>query len=142
MNKQAMKEVERVYANAGQHAEYVARYTLTGEKVRADNKAATACADVLDIQIKSYHATVCKGTDIRAHVKADKASRYGYVTKDFTTLYIMSPEEYVEMVDMFGVVDKDSTGRRGERGGSNGGGEKLRLKRCEREIIKWFEDRL
>ena len=150
MNKMLLKEVERIYANNGQHAEYVVRYTLTGKKVHADNKKATTCADVLDIQVKSFHATVCKGTDIEAHIKADKAKRYGYVTKDFKTMYGMTPAEWLDMVKTFGTVDHDSNTARGRistyskggNGGSNGGGEKIRLMRCEPKIVRWLEGRL
>ena len=94
--------IDRHYSNNGQHAEQVARFTLTGEIVKADNKPFTAGADVLDIQIKSARATVCDGLDIRAHVALDAAKCYGYVLADFSKMYIMSPDEWVEFVEKFG----------------------------------------
>lgn len=154
MFKMNLEPVERVYANNGQHAEYAMRKNITGKAILADNLPATAGADVLDIQVKSFHATVCKGTDIRAHVEQDKAQRYAYVTKDFATAYIMSPAEYIDFVDTFGTLDHDSNGKRATAGhttlnghhggasGSNGGGVKIRLKRCEPAMIAWFEERM
>lgn len=145
----------RIYANNGQHAEYIVGLNLSGVVKYADNKAYTQGGDVGGLQVKSYHATVCKGRDVRAHVAQDKATSYGYVTKDCSTLYIMTPEEWVSFVDEFSALDHDSTGARNCKtglsmagkyrsglGGSNGGGEKLRLKRCEPKMIEWCEARL
>lgn len=148
MKKITLKSCEKMYANRGQQAEYVARYTLTGRKSYADNKAATACADVGDIQIKSERATVCKGLDLQAHVAKDKAKRYGYVTSDLKTMYVMSPAEYIAFVEMFKTVDHDSTGVRaristrttGGNGGSNGGAVKIRIKHESKAMLKYLEE--
>lgn len=150
MEKWAMFDVERIYANNGQHVEYSFRVNFTGERRYADNVSATVRGDVMDIQVKSARATACKGTDIRAHVAQDKAKRYAYVTKDFHTAYIMTPTEWIEMVETFGTLDHDSTERReristrtkGGRGGSNGGGEKIRLKSESRAMIEWLNARV
>lgn len=134
MKKVMLKTIERIYANAGQQAECVVRYTLTGEAGKADNKAFWTGGDVLDIQIKSAKASVCRGTDIRAHVAMDGANRYGYVNKDFDTMYLMSPEEWIEMVDTFATVTRESA--------KNGGAEKLRLKSESRAMVEWLEARV
>ena len=123
--------IDRHYANNGQHAEQVARFTLTGEIVKADNKPFTAGADVLDIQIKSARATVCDGLDIRAHVALDVAKCYGYVTADFSKMYIMSPEEWIEFVEKFGTATTDSP--------KNGGRIKLRLSHESKAMRHWLE---
>ena len=101
--------IERRYTNNGQHAEQVARFTLTGEIVKADNKPFTAGADILDIQVKSARATVCKGLDIRAHVALDVAKCYGYVIADCSKMYIMTPDEWIEFVDRFATATVDSS---------------------------------
>ena len=148
----------RVYANNGQHAEYVARFTLTGSTSWADNVPAHVAADCQDIQIKSQRASICRimGYDIpleiAEHLKNDRASRYGYVTKDFQHMYIMSPTTYLDFVRTFGTLDRDSTGARGAkhttnagttggRGGSNGGRHKWRLKRETPQMLAWLEER-
>ena len=122
---------DRRYANNGQHAEQVARFTLTGEIVKADNKPFTAGADVLDIQIKSARATVCDGLDIRAHVELDAAKCYGYVVADFSKMYIMTPAEWVEFVEKFAKPATEST--------KNGGGSKLRLPHESKAMREWLE---
>lgn len=79
--------IPRTYSNNGQHAEQIARYTLTGKIEKADNKPFTVGGDVDDIQIKSARATICKGTDLDAHIAKDGAKRYGYVVSDFSLIY-------------------------------------------------------
>lgn len=149
MYKKTLKEMpwEREYANNGQHAQQKVCYTLTGKHQKADNKPFTAGGDVGTMQVKSARATICKGSDIKAHVALDGATCYGYVTKGFDTLYVMTPSEYIEFVSRFAYVDHDSTTARKSsngHGGSNGGGAKLKLRTCaeNKEMYKWFEERL
>ena len=123
--------IERRYANNGQHAEQVARFTLTGKLVKADNKPFTAGADVLDIQIKGARATVCKGLDIRAHVAIDAAKCYGYVTADFSKMYVMTPNEWIEFVERFATATTESP--------KNGGSPKLRLSHEGKAMREWLE---
>lgn len=125
--------IERYYKNNGQEAERVARFTLTGELVKADNLAHNLGSDCLDIQIKSARATVCKGTDLNAYLDLDASNRFGYVTADFEKLYIMNREEYTEFVNQFGTVTRES--------GKNGGAEKIRLKHESKEMVEWFKAR-
>lgn len=94
----------RTYKNNGQHAEQVARYTLTGKILPADNRPFHQEADCNGLQIKSSRATICNGTDIQAHIEKDAATAYGYVTKDFNTMYVMSKKEYYEFAKEFGTV--------------------------------------
>lgn len=128
---QLSNNIERRYANNGQHAEQVVRFTLTGEIVKADNKPFTAGGDVLDIQIKSARATICKGLDIRAHVAIDAAKRYGYVTADFSRMYVMTPEEWIAFVERFATATTESS--------KNGGGSKLRLPHEGKAMREWLE---
>ena len=121
---------ERRYANNGQHAEQVARFTLTGEIVKADNKPFTVGADVLDIQVKSARATVCKGLDIRAHVAIDAAKCYGYVTADFSKMYVMSPDEWIKFVERFATATVDS---------SKAHNDILKLPRENKDVRRWLE---
>ena len=131
MKKVALKKYETIYHIAGQQAEVNVRYTLTGEPGKADNKPFWAGGDVGDIQVKSARASVCRGTDIRAHVAKDAAARYGYVIKTLDTMYLMTPEEWVEMVDLFAEVTHESQ--------KNGGHIKMRLKHETRAMVAWLE---
>lgn len=134
MDKLALNNtIERQYKNNGQHAEQVIRFTLTGEICKADNLPHNLGGDVLDIQVKSAKATVCKGYDIDAYLALDGANRYAYVTKDFSTAYIMSREEYREFVNEFASKTREST--------KNGGGEKLQLLSESKRMVEWFAAR-
>lgn len=129
-----MKAIERHYSNNGQHAEQVARFTLTGEMCKADNKPFTAGGDCGGIQIKSARATVCHGTDIKAHIEMDAATEYGYVSADFSVMYLMSPAEYFDFTVKFGTRTTDSS--------RNGGAVKIRLKSEGKEMRAWLESRI
>lgn len=133
MTRLALKHIDRTYANRGQHAEQVVRYTLTGTTGKADNQPYWTGGDVLDIQVKSEKASVCKGTDILEHIKRDGAKRYGYVTKDFATMYIMSPAEYAEFVNEFSAITYESQ--------KNGGGIKRRLRSESKAMMEWLATR-
>jgi hypothetical protein len=126
-------QIERTYKNNGQHAEQVARFTLTGVIEKADNKPAEMGGDCGDIQIKSARATICKGDNLMKHLETDGANRYGYVTSDFTKMYLMDRKEYIEFVNEFGTLTRDSE--------KNGGGVKIRLKSESRAMMEWFERR-
>ncbi len=123
-----------VYRNNGQRAEQLVRFTINGTAERADNVAATAAGDVvwngLQLQIKSARATVCKGTDIAAHIEDDAAEVYGYVNKDMDTMYIMNPSKWAEFVNKFASVTRDSK--------KNGGREKLRLRAESKAMREWL----
>lgn len=129
-----LKKIDRQYKNNGQHAEQVVRFTLTGEISKADNIPYDKGADINDLQIKSARASVCKGTDLLEYLARDKATRYGYVTSDFTKMYIMNRAEYILFVVNFGTVTKDSL--------KNGGHSKIKLKGESRNLLKWLEDNL
>ena len=122
----------RQYKNNGQHMEQWTRFTLTGENAKADNLAHDKGADCLGYQIKSARATVCKGTDIRAYLATDMATAYIYATADGVA-YVMTRVEYIEFVERFGTVTKEST--------SNGGAEKIRLKSESSALLAYLAER-
>ena len=122
----------RQYKNNGQHMEQWTRFTLTGENAKADNLAHDKGADCLGYQIKSARATVCKGTDIRAYLATDMATAYIYATADGVA-YVMTRIEYIEFVEKFGTVTKEST--------ANGGAEKIRLKSESSALLAYLAER-
>lgn len=119
--------------NIGLHAEDVLSYTLTGQRHKADNISHTVSADVLDIQVKSARATIYNGVDIDFYLKESAASRYAYVTADFSTAYIMNPAEFKLFVLAFGTIERNSQ--------KNGGAEKLRLKHESKALRAWLQAR-
>lgn len=117
------------YANNGQRKEQNLRFALTGKIEKADNIPFDVKADCLDIQIKSARATICKGTDIETALLHDKATRYAYITKDYT-VYLMDKSEYIAFAKANGTVTNDSA--------KNGGGVKTRFKHESVALLKWL----
>lgn len=121
------------YANGGQAKEQRFTYTLTGLRIKAGNVPHDKGADVLHYQVKSARATVCMGTDLMAYLATDKATEYAYVTNDGFA-YIMNREEYVEFVNTFGTIDRESSKR--------GGRAKIRLRGESRALIAYLMARV
>ena len=134
MYLEKMNTCPRTYANAGQHAEQVYRYTKTGKIWKAVNTSATACGDYLDVQIKSARATVCHGLDIATYIEADAAKAYAYVVADFSVAYVMTPTEWLEFATLFGTPTTESV--------KNGGRVKIRLKSEGKAMIQWLVARV
>ena len=124
-----LTDIDRTYANNGQHLEQVFRYNLTGKIEKADNLAHDKATDLLHYSIKSARATVCKGTDLTAYLATDKATEFVYITKTLTA-YIMNRAEYIDFVKTFGTITKEST--------KNGGMEKIRLGHETAKLLEWF----
>lgn len=128
-----LMEIERTYKNNGQHAEQIARYTLTGRIEKADNRPHDLGGDIGNIQVKSARATVCRGTDIEQYLNEDGATAWGYVTEDFETMYIMDRKEWEKFIKMFGTITFESK--------KNGGFQKIRLKSESQEMKRWLTER-
>ena len=117
------------YKNHGQNAEQSVRFTLTGEICKADNVPHNMGSDVLNFQVKSARATVCKGTDIQAYLDMDASEAYIYADKQGTA-YIMNRVEYTTFITLFGTQTREST--------RNGGGAKIRLKDETKAMMAWL----
>lgn len=133
MLKQVFKPIDRTYKNNGQHLEQVVRYNLTGKLEKADNLHYDKFADVLDIQIKSARATVCKGTNLNEYLKNDKAKRYLYITADLQG-YIMTKQEFILFCQTFGYITRESQ--------KNGNALKIRLKSESKKLIEWLDSKV
>jgi len=131
MERIALRQIERQYANNGQHAEQTFVFTMSGMLRKADNKPAEECGDYLDIQIKSARASVCKGLDIDAYLALDAAKRYAYVSADFSIAYIMTKEEWRAFVKQFAKPAIESA--------KNGGSAKMRLPTETKAVREWLE---
>ena len=122
--------LDRQYKNNGQEAERIFRYTMTGEIAKADNIAHDLGTDCLNYQVKSARATVCRGRDLKAYLAKDKATEFAYVLADFSKAVIMSKAEYIEFVNLFGTITKESA--------KNGGYEKIRLGHETEKMREWL----
>lgn len=119
------------YKNHGQNAEQSVRFTLTGEICKADNVPHHMGSDVLNFQVKSARATVCKGTDIQAYLDMDASEAYIYADKQGTA-YIMNRVEYTTFITLFGTQTRESS--------RNGGGAKIRLKDETKAMMAWLRE--
>lgn len=115
--------------NNGQACEQDLRYALTNRMERPDNREGEA--DVLDIQIKSARATLCKGTDLEGYVYNNKANRFAYVTAE-RMVYIMNKDEFYLFAREFATVTTDSV--------ANGGNKKMRLRYETPTLLAWLEN--
>ena len=124
----------QAYKQAGQRAEQIARYTLTGEAGKADNIRHDLQADCLDIQIKSARATVCTGTtNLVDYLAKDAAKRFAYVCEATGLMYVMNRAEWFEFASTFGTVTRESA--------KNGGAVKVRLKHQSQAMLQWLMER-
>ena len=126
----SLLQLPRHYANAGQHAEQVARFTLTGEICKADNIPHEAGGDIGRLQVKSARASVCAGTDLQSYLDKDGATAWGYVMADFSRMFVMDKAEWMAFCEQFGYVTYESQ--------KNGGGEKIRLKSESKKMVQWL----
>lgn len=117
----------------GQEREQRVRYTLTGQRCRADNTPHDKGADCLHYQIKSARATVCKGLDLIGYIRQEVATEFIYATQT-DIAYIMSREEYIEFCLTFGTITRESE--------KNGGGQKIRLKSESKALLVFLEERV
>ena len=124
--------IESEYKNNGQRLEQIARFNLTGEIAKADNKKCTECGDCNGFQIKSARATICKGTDLAAHIENDAAIGYIYITAELVA-YTMNKAEYLEFATQFATLTRESA--------KNGGAEKLRFKSESKALLEWLKAR-
>lgn len=132
MKTLAVATLPQIYKNKGQQAQVEFIYTLTGIITKADNIAFNKGTDYGIYQIKSARATVCKGTDIQAHLSEDLASEYVYVSKAHIA-YIMTKAEYLQFATLFTTVTRESK--------KNGGATKLRLKDESQAMLGWLSQR-
>ena len=112
-----------------------------------DSKAYDAASDIEyrgeHISVKAYHFTLMAGTlcegkttidDIwEVYARATHSNRFAYVLGE--TAYIMNIAEFEKFVKLFCEIEKASPNEDRQHTGS----VKVRAKRCECNMKKWFE---
>lgn len=115
-----------------------------------DGKAFDSASDVeymgYHISVKAYHFTLMSGTMCEGKTTLDEiwsvyarrthSNRFAYVVNE--TAYIMTLNEFERFVKLFCEVEKESSNS--DRQGT--GSVKVRAKRCENKMVKWFENNL
>lgn len=129
MFKNTLKIHKPLYKNAGQQAEVNLSFTLYDRPKKADNNKGGA--DVGTYQVKTFRATVCKGTDPRNVLEEYKdAERFAFVDSEKAVWYDLSKDEFLEFVRAFARIERESN--------KNGGAEKLRLNGRKQEQREWL----
>ena len=118
--------------NEGQKAEYCLRYTLTGERRKADRQKGghdVTTSEGLNLQIKSYHATICNGESLD-NIRTEYADADGFVYVEMKTLeaYVMNWTEWLAFVAVFAELDKGSNGK-----------AKMRMNRNRKALRQWAQ---
>ena len=115
-----------------------------------DGNAYNAMSDIehngQHISVKAYHFTLMSGTLCEGkttlpeiwdvYARNTHSNLFAYVTKE--TAYMMDMNEFREFVFKFCEVERESN--HGDRKGT--GSVKVRAKRCENNMVKWFEQKL
>lgn len=131
-------KIERLYKNNGQHAQYIADYTLTGQIRKADNIHWTCDSDIPELRMSVKSARATLASDLIGDTKASKVDDYfnrtastswAYVTKD-EKIYIMDGIEFREFIMTFATMERDST--------KNGGRMKVRFPHESHKVIEWL----
>ena len=98
------------------------------------------------ISVKAYHFTLMAGTMCEGKTTVDEiwdvyarrthSNRFAYIVNE--TAYIMNIAEFEKFVKLFCEVEKESN--HSDR--AHSGSIKVRAKRCENRMIKWFESQM
>lgn len=135
--------IERTYANWGNHVEQALAYTLTGEMRKHDHVPFFADSDIpeFNMSVKSNGFTLAsakvnhgetfeeKLNDFVTRVHSDK---FAYVTLEMVA-YVMNLEEFVTFIRLFCYLDREST--------KNGGGKKIKCRAESKKMLAWLEAR-
>lgn len=109
---------------------------MYGQNPKADNLpgGADILIDGKGYQIKSARATACHSLNPE-HARTEYAEAYGFIFVDIKTetAYVLTIDEYIEMIKEFGTPDAES--------GKNGGGDKIRFNRKFSEQTEWLAAR-
>jgi hypothetical protein len=121
------KEFISDYTKNGQALEQIARYTLTGERLKADNIPHNVAPDCGIYQIKSAKATVCVGLDLEGYIAEDVAIEFMFCTRDRRG-YCMTKAEWLLFCQVFGYASTTSDGR-----------PSWRLRDESKKMLRWLE---
>lgn len=136
-----VKEIERTYKNAGQHAEQALAFTLTNEMRKHNSMAFDQASDIpeFNMSVKSSRFTLASASMLEASDKEGQIAEYfkrvhsthvAYVTKDFSKAYVMDMAEFKKFIELFCSLTREST--------KNGGGKKLKCRAESKKMIEWF----
>ena len=143
MKRIALATIERTYANNGQHAEQVARYTLTGQICKADNLPHNCGGDIGNLQVKSSKASLMSGNYctkdtkdgiIEEFFERTASELFAWVIDDFSLAYVMNKNEFKEFCREFSGMSRESS--------KNGGKAKVQFYKENERTRMWLASRV
>ena len=141
METMKVNEINRMYANWGNHCEQALAFTLTGEIRLHDHVAFDKDSDIPEyaMSVKSSGFTLAsakvnhgdtfeeKLNDFMNRVHSEK---FAYVSFDMVA-YIMTKEIFEKFVRTFCYLDRESK--------KNGGGIKIKCRKETQKMIEWLQ---
>lgn len=142
MKTMKLQTIDRMYKNAGQHAEQTLAYALTGEIRCHGSLKWNEGSDIPEyhMSVKSSKASLMSGNRCESQTKegiiaefiAKSASTcFAYVIADFSKAYVMNGEEFAEFCMAFGGMSRESS--------KNGGKAKVQLRVETAKTLAWLE---
>jgi hypothetical protein len=132
-------EIERTYANNGQHSQQVADFTLTGHIRKADNKKWDADSDIpeLNMSVKSDRFTLAyrlegetKEEKINYYFENVHSTSWAYVSNE-GQIYIMNRVEFYAFLMTFTTLQRQSS--------KNGGHYTVKLNHETNAVRNWLK---
>lgn len=136
-------EIERQYANFGNHAEQCLTYMLTGELRTHDHIRYDKGSDIPEfhMSVKSAKFTLmsgnlCESQDfdgiVEEFFQKTASEQFAYVTQDMIA-YIMTATEFKEFVYNFCRLERESS--------QNGGRYKVKMRMESKKVIEFLKTR-
>lgn len=136
-------EIERQYANFGNHAEQCLTYMLTGELRTHDHIRYDKGSDIPEfhMSVKSAKFTLmsgnlCESQDfdgiVEEFFQKTASEQFAYITQDMVA-YIMTATEFREFVYNFCRLERESS--------QNGGRYKVKMRMESKKVIEFLKTR-
>lgn len=136
-------EIERQYANFGNHAEQCLAYMLTGELRTHDHIRYDKGSDIPEyhMSVKSAKFTLmsgrlCESQDfdgiVEEFFQKTASEQFAYVTQDMVA-YIMTATEFKEFIYNFCRLERESS--------QNGGRYKVKMRMESKKVIEFLKTR-
>lgn len=136
-------EIERQYANFGNHAEQCLTYMLTGELRTHDHIRYDKGSDIPEfhMSVKSAKFTLmsgrlCESQDfdgiVEEFFQKTASEQFAYVTQDMVA-YIMTATEFKEFIYNFCRLERESS--------QNGGRYKVKMRMESKKVIEFLKTR-
>lgn len=137
-----LADIERVYANWGNHCEQVLTFTLTGEMRKHDHVSFDKDSDIpeFDMSVKSDGFTLASAKVNHGETFDEKlddykmrvhSTKFAYVTLEMIA-YVMNLDEFEIFIRLFCYLDKESS--------KNGGGCKIKCRHETKKMRAWLAE--